>query len=90
MMDKAITNVDSKKNRHSNFPLNHKEDCRFHLYSPADLVNCIEILSSNTTNNSTNTLTNGGKIKMHVAFIGDSRIRHMYGNFILQVFEKNY
>lgn len=82
---KYYTEIDNQ-DRYT-MPLNHKDGCRLHFYNKSDIVTCVEALTNITPTtvwrNSSNDTSQ--QIKLHVAFVGDSRIRHMFGNFILQV-----
>ena len=79
--------------------------CRLHWYKRSDLQTCIEALGSivthkgeayktghsadDVTKESHSNITSKNETKIRVAFVGDSRIRHMYGNFMNMVRIKN-
>lgn len=71
-----------KKTDQYMIPLIQKNnECQLHFYNKPDMVMCLDALTSMTD---TTKKTNGTK-KIHVAFIGDSRIHQIFINLILPV-----
>ena len=93
ILNKRIINYDPLRANRDLMPLTHKNGCRLHFYSQSDMVTCFEALTAADNNNkssyaNTQIDNNGTNIKLHVAFIGDSRIRQIFANFVLQVIYK--
>ena len=65
--------VDDKSTDAAN---HHGYNCRFHRYNKADSVRCFDYLLTPETSLS------ASKRNLHFAFIGDSRIRQHFINFL--------
>ncbi len=95
ILDKRIVNQNPMSPDEIHLPLSSTSDvnsCRLHHYSQSDVVQCVEALrtSKNMTGNRTSTINIRSNNKLHVAFIGDSRIRHMYHALFLSVTKNNH
>lgn len=61
---------------------NHRR-CKLHRYNKNDVTNCIDALSSRSTENRSGVSSNGNRPEpIHLAFVGDSRIRQHFYDFI--------